>query len=124
MNTDPEDFELIVLTLIKSRLERGEDIFVFTAGFMRGKLQSVEYLTAVPSSTYLGGNTYNPPAEPCLQITYIPGPRNPKPDAEQKKFTRKPQSFNMPARVASNSLFLQKVEERVWMLNVTTKVKE
>ena len=38
-------------------------------------------------------------------------------------FTRKPVTFNIPVECVPNCVFLQKIEDGVWMLNINTKAK-
>lgn len=125
MTKQPQDLELIVLDLIHVRLERKEQLFVFSSGALRGKLQEATYRECIPSSTFIAGRaSYDTKPEPCLSLTYIPGPR----DSGRVKdldfdFTRKPVTFNIPVECVPNCVFLQKIEDGVWMLNINTKAK-
>jgi hypothetical protein len=129
MSQTPDALDLIVLTLIEARLARGDDIFIFTTGNLRGKLVSATYLeSALPSQTYLPPNAASDPSafvEPVVHIRYIPRPRGHDNVKDPLKFksTRKPVIFNIPTRLVNSALFLQKLADKVWMLNVVTSVK-
>jgi len=127
MSQAPDELELIALTLIQSRLDRGDKIFVFSAGNLRGKLTFAQYLECLPSATYLSGRgTLESQMEHCVQLTYIPRPRSHDQVKDPLKFnfTRKPVLFNIPTRLINSALFLQKLEDGVWMLNMNTSVKQ
>ena len=122
---DSTDLELFALKLIRTRLERDEFVFVFSAGNLRGKLVSIEHLaSAQPAATYQSGRPTEQ-MEPCVQLTYIPRPKDPGKvtDPTKFKFTRKPVLFNIPVRVVSGSLLLKKLYENVWMMTVRTSAK-
>jgi hypothetical protein len=132
MHQTPDDLGLIGLTLINNRLTKDEDIFVFASGMMRGKLTSAEYFANIlPSQTYLPSN-YNAIAassfmEPCVQLIFVPTPRNPEQLKKVEKLkawkgSRKPQIFNIPVRVFPKAVFLKKVDN-MWMLNIVSTNK-
>lgn len=118
--------DTIIVTLIQSRLDRGEEIFSFSSGSLRGKVTSVDVKYCLPSATYLGSSydVNNPPMEMCISLVYIPGPRdrNKSVDPLTVNYTRKPVIFNVPLK-AEAGLFLQKIEDKVWMLNINTAFK-
>jgi hypothetical protein len=129
MSQAPDELELIAITLIQTRLDQGEDIFTFSAGNLRGKLVSISYLEkALPATTYLpAGTTFGDGhMEPVAQLTYIPRPRahDKVKDTLKFNFTRKPVLFNIPTRLVNSALLLQKLADKVWMLNVVTAHKE
>lgn len=128
MSQAPDDLELIAYTLINARLARGDQVFVFTYGQLRGKLHTVTYLEkCLPASTYLSSSAnLEMQMEPCLQLSYTPGPRTREKvkDPTTFNFTRKAVLFNVPVRLVNSALFLQKLEEGVWFVNVNTKVKQ
>lgn len=126
MSQTPDELELIALTLIQSRLDRGEFIYTFTAGNLRGKLVSAKYLVCLPSPTYLPSNgALADKLEPCIQLVYIPRPRGRDTikDPTKFNFTRKAVLFNIPTRLINSALFLQRLADNVWMLNIVTSVK-
>jgi len=123
---DSTDLELFALRLIRTRLEREERVFVFSAGNLRGKLVSIEHLdSALPAATYQDCRSTDQQMEPCVQLTYAPRPKDPGKvtDPTKFKFTRKPVLFNIPVRVVSGSLLLKKLYENVWMVNVQTSAR-
>lgn len=128
MSQTPDELELIVLTLIQSRIARGEQLFMFSAGNLRGKLVSAECIDCLPSSTYLPAGTAfgQGKIEPCVQFWYIPRPRSHDKVKDPLKFnfTRKPINFNVPTRLVNSAVFLQKIEDGMWMINMNTAIKE
>lgn len=126
MSQEHNALDLIALTLIESRLNKGDEIFVFSAGNLRGKLMSVNSGNCVPSATYRGGKgKSDEQIEHCARITYIPRPRDREKvqDPSGFKFTRKPVDFDIPTRLASDALHLHPIGDKRWMVNVVTSVK-
>ena len=130
MNERPDDMdlELIALDLITSRLERGDEIFVFSSSKLRGKLITARFLQdALPSQTYLPATrTYLPATwhnlqEPCVVLTYTPTPKD---DTKKPTFKRVIQTFTIPVRILSSAVHLQKLDDAQWMLNIDTSVKK
>lgn len=122
---EPDELELMALTLLQGRLAKQDSVFLFTGGALRGKLVSAELLKCLPSSTYR--SMYDAETEYCVQMWYIPGPRQGTSGVSSPtdiKFTRKPVLFNIPVRLINTALFLQKLEDKVWMLNINTSVKK
>ncbi len=129
MSQRPEhlDLELLPLDLINARLAKGEPMLIFSAGNLRGKLVSAQYLECLPSPTFIPGwkGPGDGKVEPCVQLFYIPRPRDRTKvtDPRSFNFTRKPVLFNIPVRILHSVLFLHKVED-MWMVNLVTSVKE
>ena len=125
--TQPE--ELLTVALINKVLNRGNSIFIFMSGVMRGKLSTAETAETVPSQTYLKDVRWSsdkPPVETCAVLTFIPSPQNPGKvkDPRTFKFTRKPQTVRLPERVLSSKGFhLTRIDGDAWMLNIVSSFK-
>ena len=120
-----DDLDLLTLDIIKDRMEEGNLITVFAGGVLRGRLDAVEYVSSiVPSATYWKSNTA-PDAEPCVFLKYTPAPRNSSKvtDPVAYKFTRKPQHFVIPVRLVTAALYLKKLTDGIFMLNVDSSAK-
>lgn len=121
--------ELLSVSLINKVMEKGNTIFVFASGAMRGKLISAKTASAVPSQTYLKDVRWSfdkPPIETCAALTFIPSPQKPDKvkDPRTFKFTRQPQTFWIPERaLVAKCLHLTRVEGDTWMLNIVSDRK-
>lgn len=132
MSKAPDVLELIILDLIDSRLEAGEKIFMYSSGNLRGKLMSAHYLEEVlPSNTYLDQRPLDQQMEPCIQFIFIPRSRaGTITDPATFNFTRKPDRFNMPTRLADQAIFFQRLQSGggwslcgSWGLSINTSFK-
>jgi hypothetical protein len=111
----------IVVELL-GMLPKTDEIFVFASGKLRGKLITTSIYNAYPSNTY--GRPVGTEREPCLVVDYTPCQKVPPPGMNPYKFTRKPVSFIMPIGVVDEAVYLEKVENGKWMLNLNTTVKD
>lgn len=120
--------ELLTVTLINKVLARGNSIFIFTSGVLRGKLITAETANVVPSPTFLRDVRWSleSPMETCAILTFSPSPRSPSKmkDPRTFKFTRKPQVFKLPERVLNAQGFhLTRIDGDAWMLNIVSSFK-
>lgn len=124
MTTQPDGLELFTVNIAQKMLDRGDKIFVFTGQHLRGKLKTLKLVNACPSTTYRKSN-FDVQLEDCVQLDYIPGPRDSArvTDPVNFNFTRKPLLFNIPTRAVSKGFFLRKLENGVWILNIVTSHK-
>lgn len=121
MTQRPDDLELIVLDLIEPLLAAQVEIFIFASGELRGRLKTATYLPrAVAASTFLRGKPTDPKPEACISLVYIPRQKDPK---AKTKFTRKPVIFNVPVELVPDVIFLQKLDDKKWMINMNTSTK-
>lgn len=111
----------LVVDLINKPLERGDEVFVFSAGNLRGKLHSAAITLALPSETYRPGRKHwTDSLEQCLVLTYVPRSRQPK---EKQTWTRKPTTFHIPLWAIHKGVFLKKIIDGQWMLNINTSIE-
>lgn len=114
--------DLLTVDIANKRIARGDSIFVFASGVLRGKLSCLTTKEAFPADTY--NPSYSLNLLPCVEVLYTPGPRKSETvkDLETFNFTRKPVWFNVPVELADSCLFLRKLEGRSWMLNIVTRI--
>jgi hypothetical protein len=122
---DYAEDDFIILDLIAARHAAGEEVFVFTSGNLRGKLIKLRFLDkAIPAPTYLKVHPKKAEPEPCIAVLLTPRPAVIGDKDPLSVFsTRKTQTYCIPARVAIDAMFLQKLEAGKWMLNINTSIK-
>jgi len=119
--------DLLVLDLIQMTQLKGDDIFVFASGNLRGLLRRARYVTYVlPSATYLSSKPIEEQMEPCIVLDFIPPPRAGAIDADLSKvnFTRNQQIFTIPVRLIDRGMSFAKIGDRQFMLNINTSIKK
>lgn len=121
--------ELLSVSLINKVMAKGNTIFIFTSGVLRGKLISATTTSTVPSPTYLKGASQHwtkLKPETCAVLRFAPGPKDPGKvkDPLTFSFTRKPQTFRLPERVLNSKGFhLTRIDGSAWMLNIVSSFK-
>lgn len=118
MTEQPDELTDFTVGLIKRPLTKGDELFIFAGGMLRGKVTEVDVRREFPSDTYLRTNYVDmDDVVDCLRLVYIPRQRNPN---EPPRFTRKPQYFNIPLKFLSG-VYIKKIEDGKWMLNIDTR---
>lgn len=126
-NPETNELDLLILDLIQMTQCKGDDIFMFASGNLRGLLQRARYAAYVlPSATYLTSKPLEEQMEPCIVLDFIPSPRVGAIDADlsQVKFTRNQQIFTMPVRLIDRGMSFAKIGDRQFMLNINTSIKK
>jgi hypothetical protein len=126
-NPETNELDLLILDLIQMTQSKGDDIFMFASGNLRGLLQRIRYAAYVlPSATYLTSKPIEEQMEPCIVLDFIPPPRVGAIDADlsQVKFTRNRQIFTMPVRLIDRGMSFAKIGDRQFMLNIITSIKK
>jgi hypothetical protein len=129
MNNPDEinQLDLLILDLIQMTQLKGDDIFVFASGNLRGLLRRARYAAYVlPSSTYLTSKPLEDQVEPCIILDFIPPPKQGVAgiDLSRVNFTRNQQIFTMPVRLIDRGMSFSKIGDKQFMLNINTSIKK
>jgi hypothetical protein len=126
-----DQLDLLILDLIQMIQLKGDDIFVFASGNLRGLLRRARYAAYVlPSSTYLTSKPIDDQLEPCIILDFIPptyqgvAGNDLAVDLAKVKFTRNQQIFTMPVRLIDRSMSFSKIGDKQFMLNINTSIKK
>lgn len=123
---DTHDLDLIIIDLVKRCMERGEDVYLAASGVIRGKIDRFWYHPATyPHQNWWPAGKTNATLEkePCIIIDFTPSPRDNSKMSTSTKLMRKEQNVNVPVRVVDGALFLQKIGDKMWMINVNSSYK-
>jgi hypothetical protein len=115
------DLTSLVVDLINRPLERGDEVFVFSSGNLRGKLHNAAITLSFPAETYRRSAWgWSDSPENCLVLTFVPRSRQPK---EKQTWTRKPTTFSIPMWAIHKCVHLKKIVDGQWMLNISTNAE-
>ena len=116
------ELELMPVRLAQKKLEMGERLFLYASGRLRGLVEIIATINALPSDTYRKSNA----AVDCVQLWFKPCSKAAASDTtidpRRLSFTRKSQLLNIPVTAISGSFFIKKIED-AWMINVDTSKK-
>lgn len=123
MSETVDHLKLFVIDLANKLLAKDNRIFIFASGTFRGELKSVDIGTRVPSAGFSTSGNYA--SVECVDICFTPGPRKASKvvDIANTKLTRVPQHSCIPVDAVDRCLFLKKIENNTWMLNVVSRNK-
>ena len=117
------ELELMPVRLAQKKLEAGERLFLYASGRLRGVVEIIATINALPSATYRKSDD----TVDCVQLWFKPCSKaaagDPTVDPRRLAFTRKSQLFNIPVTEIPGSFFIKKIED-AWMINIDTSKKD
>lgn len=120
------DLDLIIIDLVQSITERGEELFLAASGVIRGKINAFRFHpNTFPHQTWIpaGKTAATVEKEPCIVIDFTPSPRDNKKMSARTQLSRKEQQVKVPVRVLDGAVFLQKIGDGIWMINIKSSYK-